>query len=138
MRYLLTLDRGLNDLLRNHEERALALVSSVRLKEAEERRARAEREGAALELLDYLGMGSRFTLVRRLGLATELQLGKKDVHDRLLRTRNAAAHGVLSDPEVALQAVEDAERLLERISEAAHAAGTTGIQDGEQRPSRQT
>jgi hypothetical protein len=122
--YLLALDRGLNELLRAYEEPALALVPPDRLKEAEERRARADREGAALELIDYLGMGSRFTLLRKLGLAKELGLGMKADHDLLLKTRNAAAHGVLSDPEAALRAVEKAEVLLDRVAEAARDSST--------------
>ena len=116
--YLLTLDRGLNVLLRTYETQALAAIPLERLKEAEERRETALNEGAALELLDYLGMSSRFTLIRKLGLHREFDLGMKDDHDLLLRTRNAAAHGVLYDPEAALQAVEKAEELLDRLNEA--------------------
>jgi len=117
--YLLALDRGLNELIRSYQARALALVPPDRLKEAEERREKASREGAALELLDYLGMGSRFTLIRKLRLHKDFDLGAKHDHDLLLRTRNAAAHGVLSDPEAALQTVEKAEVLLDHLNETA-------------------
>ena len=76
--YLLAVDRGLNELLHAYGDPALSQLSPDRLEEAKERRERAAREGAALELLDYLGMGSRFIIIRKLGLNRRLGLGMRE------------------------------------------------------------
>ena len=125
--FLLAVDRGLNGLLLRRADDALGAVTDKQRSEVEERRRRAQAEGAALDLVDYLSMGARFTALRKLGLHREFELGSKDDHKLLLDVRNQAAHHGLSHPDTALHAVATAEWMLVRLAAAL----------GEERPAEQ-
>jgi len=119
--FVLAVDRGLNQLLSTHADKAVDAVGDKERVEADERRRRAETEGAALELIDYLSMGARFRALRALGLHREHQLGDVEEHRLLLRVRNQAAHHGLADPDEALRAVATAEWMLQRLTAAGSA-----------------
>ena len=124
--FLMAVDQGLNELLLQRPDETLFALTPTQERDADERRKQAEARGAELHLIDYLSMGTRLAVVRRLKLNLEFDLGTKDEHDLLLSVRNDAAHRTLSDPQQALVAIESAERILERLPEALARRGRPG------------
>jgi hypothetical protein len=114
--FLLAVDRGLNELLRPQAEEAIEAISAKQREGAETRRARAEADGAALDLIDYLSMGARFVAIRKLGLHGQFNLGTAEEHKLMLDVRNDAAHRELSDPSASLRVIEVAEQMLDRLT----------------------
>ena len=102
--FLLAVDRGLNELLRPRAGEVIEAISEEEREDAEGRRARAEADSAALELIDYLSMGARFFALRTLGLHRAFDLCTAQEHKLMLQIRNEAAHRGLSDPSASLQA----------------------------------
>jgi hypothetical protein len=103
--FLVAVDSALNELLLRHRDEAVAALTDAQRADAEDRRATAEREGAALDLIDYLTMGVRLTVMRKLHLNEKYDLGFRDEHELLRRVRNEAAHGSLADPARGLRAM---------------------------------
>jgi hypothetical protein len=116
--FLLAVDGGLNELLLRRREHALAALTPEQREKAEELRSKAEAEGAALDLIDYLTMGARLSVLRKLQLHQQLDLGRREDHELLRTVRNEAAHRTLSDPARALEAINKAEWMLERLTTA--------------------
>jgi hypothetical protein len=114
--FLVAVDGALNELLLRHREQALAALTPEQREKAEELRSKAEAEGAALDLIDYLSMGARLSVLRKLRLHQQLNLGRWEDHELLRTVRNEAAHRTLSDPARALQAINKAEWMLERLA----------------------
>lgn len=116
--FMLAVDRVTNEILRPCAAEAFRTATQKEREDAEKRRSEAAAEGAALELIDYLGMGARLRAIRNLRLATKYQLGSKEEHQQLVRIRNAAAHSGLGDPQAALTAIATAEWVLENAYSA--------------------
>lgn len=119
--YLAAVDRGLNDLLSGRADEAMEAVTEKQRSDALRRRERAQAEGAALDLVDYLSMGARFTAMRQLGLDKRFGLYTREDRERMISVRNEAAHHGLSDPMLGLRAIETAEMTLEKLA-AVHSA----------------
>ena len=119
---LAVLDAQLDEFLRPHDHEVWALLSLERRRALNKLVDRARRRDSEVPRLGYLTLRERFEAVRRLRLDRryEIDFGVEEEHIGITAVRNDIAHGrEVEDSRSAVGALASAERLLERLAEAA-------------------